>query len=135
MNYDAPQWLFWILLGAGLYIAAFRTYNDVKRKLDDIGEEFFFEHTGISVTTKTGDVLINATFRAKPSVIVDELYLEIKGIRFPPSKWTPFSVSPQYTNTWTFKLGETNKDETHIGKLIAKIGKKEHESREFDVYA
>ena len=74
MNYDAPQWLFWCLLGSGLFIAVFLTYYDVKRKLDEIGEEFYFEPTGMDVTTKTGEVLINATFRAKPSVIIGQIY-------------------------------------------------------------
>ncbi len=87
------------------------------------------------MTTKTGSVLLNVTFQAKPSVIVNQLYLAVNGIRFKPSKWTPIEVCPQYTNTWTFNLaGKVNQGETRIGKLIAKIGKKEHESREFDVY-
>ncbi len=135
MNYDAPQWLFWILLGGGLFIAAFLTYYDVKRKLNEISEEFYFEPTGTSVTTKTGAVLLGVTFRAKPDVVVQKLQLEINGIRFTPSQWVPFVVSPQYTEVWTFELaGKVKQGETHIGKLIAKIDKKEHESREFDVY-
>ena len=89
MNYDAPQWLFWILLGGGLFIAAFLTYYDIQRKLDDTSEEFFFEPIGVSVTEITGAVHLNVTFRAKPSVIVSQLYLEINGTRFKPSKWIP----------------------------------------------
>ena len=134
MNYNAPHWLFWVLLGIGYFIAAFLTYNDVKRKLDKIEEEFFFEPTGISVTTKTGSVHLNATFRVKPSAIVDNLYLEINGLRFSPVKWTPFKVSPQYTSSWGFNLvDKVNREQIYMGKLIATIDGKEYKSREFEV--
>src|SRR4030043_1730793 len=62
INNYAPQWLFWVLIGLGLFIASFLTYNDLKKKLDEIKEEFYFEPTGNSFTTKTGSVLLNVSF-------------------------------------------------------------------------
>jgi hypothetical protein len=132
VNYDAPRWLFWVLLGVGLFISAFLTYNDLKQKLDAISEEFFFEYTGIGLTTKNGVLYLNVTFKAKPSVIVDKLHLEINGLRIAPTEWKPFKVSPQYTNSWAFNLsGKVNPEETYPGVLVATIENKEYRSREF----
>jgi hypothetical protein len=94
------------MLGVGFFIASFLTCYDVQRKLDEISEEFYFEPTGTNFTTKTGSVLLDLTFRAKPDVIVDKLELEVNGLRFQPSEWNPIKVSPQYTDTWTFDLAE-----------------------------
>lgn len=135
MNYNAPQWLFWVLLGGGLFFAAFLTYYDVKRKLDEISEEFYFEPTGTSVTEAIGVVHINVTFQARPKVIVDKLALVINGVRFDPSEWSPIAVFPQYTDNWVFELsGKLELGKTYIGKLIATVDRKEHESRDFKVY-
>ena len=136
MNYDAPQWLFWVLLGVGLFVAAFLTYNDVKQKLDEASEEFYFEPTGVSVTEALGTVHINVAFRARPKVIVDKLALVINEVRIPPSEWSPIAVFPQYTDNWTFDLsGKFELYKTYIGKLIATVDRKEHESRDFKVHA
>ena len=134
VNYAPPVWLFWLLLGLGLFIAAFLTYNDVKRKLDERGEEFYFEPTGASVTTKEGSVLLQICFTAKPKVVVDKLALDIGGMHFSPAEWKPIVVSPQYTDIWTFDLlGKVKQNEMHKGKLIAVANGKEYKSREFDV--
>jgi hypothetical protein len=135
MNYNPPQWLFWVLLGIGLFIASFLTYYDVKRKLDEMSEEFYFEPTGNDLTETNRTVHLNVTFRAKPKVIVDELYLDINGMRLAPLRWAPFVVSPQYTDNWAFALsGKVKQGDTYIGKLIAMVDKKEHPSRQFEVH-
>jgi len=142
INYPVPQWLAWALFGMGWFMAFVMTYHEMRlqkisleKQLIEVKEEFYFEPTGVSVTTKTGEVLINATFRAKPSVLVQELRLEINGTRIAPLGEKPFAVSPQYTDVWSFKLaGKVKEGEVYKGKLIATIDTKEHESREFDVY-
>ena len=134
--YTAPPNTFWVLLFIGFFIAAFLTYNDIKRKLDSMTVNFFFEPTGNDLTTTAGLVMLNVTFKANPSVIVDKLFLEIDGSRIASSKGiTPFKVSPQYTDNWTFDLADKIRGKTYIGKLIAVVDKKEYESREFDVHA
>ncbi len=130
-NLDKLQRCF--LLGC-LFVFLFAT---LVRVFDDTGwfnrwkQEFFFEHTGMSLETSTGAVLLNVTFRAKPKVIVQKLHLEINGIRFEPSNWAPFEVSPQYTNMWEFELAG-KVDKVNRGKLIATVNKKEYESRQVD---
>ncbi len=127
-------WGWFILLLIVILFAVLEGAYRISLKSNEAVEEFFFEYTGFGITTKTGSVYLNATFRAKPKVIVDGLWLDINGVRFPPLEWKPFIVSPQYTSSWGFDLaGKVKQDETHIGKLIAKIDKKEHESREFKV--
>lgn len=98
------------------------------------GEEFFFEPTGGIVTTKDGKVNLQVCFSAKPKVIVEQLYLEIDSIKHISTDWAPIVVSNQYTDYWIFDIaGKVNQNETYRGKLIAKVDKKEYESREFDV--
>lgn len=136
MNYTAPPYTFWALLLIGLFIASFLTYYDLKRKFDAMAVDFFFEPTGMGLTTKAGLVYINATFKSNPGVIVDKLFLEIDGSRIASSSGVmPFKVSPQYTNSWAFDLSGKNRGKSYIGKLIALVDKKEYESREFDVHA
>jgi hypothetical protein len=87
----------WVsLLAIGLPIASFFAFHKVRLQRDALSnkDEFFFEPTGSSVLTKTGVMHINVTFRARPKVIVDKLYLDISGERFAPLEWMPFSVSP-----------------------------------------
>jgi hypothetical protein len=135
IQFNPPLWTFWLGLVVCFSVASFLTYYDVWRKLDEIGGEFFFEPTGNDLTTVTGSVLLNVSFRAKPNVIVDKLELEINGLRFQPSKWNPIKVSPQYTDTWTFDLAEKlEQEKTYAGKLIATVNSKPHESREFKVH-
>ena len=135
IHYDPPQWLFWVLLEIGLFIASFLTCYEVKRRLDETAQEFYFEPTGNSFTEKNGTVHLNVTFRANPKVIVDELYLDINGMPFAPLGWSPFVVSPQYTDNWAFALsGKVKQGDTYVGRLIAMVDKKKHLSREFEIY-
>ena len=98
--------------------------------------EFFFEPTGNTLTTKTGLVVINITFRGDPDVTVDKLFLEIDGDRVVTLKgMMPLKVFPQYTDIWQFDLSNKIRGKTYIGKLIALVKQKEYESRQFDVHA
>jgi len=134
VNYTAPPNTFWILLFIGFFIAAFLTYNEMRRKFNALKDDFFFEPIS-SLTLRTGSVQLTVMFKAEPDRIVDKLWLDINGIPFTPSDWKPFKVSNQYTGHWMFDLADkVEKNATHTGKLIAKSNKKEYESREFDVY-
>lgn len=96
----------------------------------------FLEPTGNNVTSTSEVVYINVAFRAVPKTIVTRLELEIDELRVEPVVWSPFSASPQYTDTWRFDLaGKEEADKTYTGRLVATADNgKEYHSRDFEVY-
>lgn len=96
---------------------------------------FFLEPIG-SLLLTSGVLQLTITCKAElQPVIVDKLFLEVDGSRIALAEGIiPFKVYPQYTDHWQFDLSNLIKDKSYVGKLIAVVGKKEHESREFKVH-
>lgn len=132
LNYDPPQWLFWLLLAVGYFVASFLTYYEVRKKLDEnSSENFFLELTEMWGGTACS-VVMQICMISEPKVIVDALYLLVENYKIYPCDWSPITVKTQKTSAWEFDYKDKLKSgQQYQGVLIAEVNHKEYKSEEF----